>query len=285
MALLLPQAAGSTAGRVEFGQYLTITARITHIGGPTVLLEVEGWRLLTDPTFDPPGGRYNFGWGTSSRKTAGPAIDVSDVGPVDAVLLTHDQHDDNLDSAGRALLPAAGAVITTITGAKRLGGDVRGLAPWATTRLEHPGRPAIEITATPCRHGPPLGHFLAGPVVGFALGWEGQRDGVLWISGDTVLYDGVREVADRLDVSVALLHLGGVRFPVTGPARYTMTAADAIELCEAMKPRTVIPIHYEGWKHFREGRREIERELASAPADVREPFRWLELGASAEVEV
>jgi L-ascorbate metabolism protein UlaG (beta-lactamase superfamily) len=237
MALLLPQAAGSTAGRVEFGQYLTITARITHIGGPTVLLEVEGWRLLTDPTFDPPGGRYNFGWGTGSRKTAGPAIDVSDVGPVDAVLLTHDQHDDNLDPAGRALLPAAGAVITTITGAKRLGGDVRGLAPWATTRLEHPGRPAIEITATPCRHGPPLGHFLAGPVVGFALGWEGQRDGVLWISGDTVLYDGVREVADRLDVSVVLLHLGGVRFPVTGPARYTMTAADAIELCEAMNPR------------------------------------------------
>src|SRR5687768_11748373 len=93
--------------RVDFGQYLTITARITHIGGPTVLLEVEGWRLLTDPTFDPPGGSYNFGWGTGSRKTAGPAIDASDVGPVDAVLLSHDQHDDNLDPAGRALLPAA----------------------------------------------------------------------------------------------------------------------------------------------------------------------------------
>jgi hypothetical protein len=44
-----------------------------------------------------------------------------------------------------------------------------------------------------------LGHILSGPVVGFALRWEGQRNGVLWISGDTVLYDGVREVADRLD--------------------------------------------------------------------------------------
>ena len=29
--------------------------RITHVGGPTVLMEVGGWRLLTDPTFDPPG--------------------------------------------------------------------------------------------------------------------------------------------------------------------------------------------------------------------------------------
>ena len=36
--------------------------RITHIGGPTVLIQFGGWRLLTDPTFDPPGQKYNFGW-------------------------------------------------------------------------------------------------------------------------------------------------------------------------------------------------------------------------------
>ena len=40
---------------------------------------------------------------------------------------------------------------------------------------------------------------------------------MLWISGDTVLYDGVREVAERVRVDTAVLHLGGVRFPVTGP--------------------------------------------------------------------
>jgi L-ascorbate metabolism protein UlaG (beta-lactamase superfamily) len=118
---------------------------------PTVLIEVDGWRLLTDPTFDPPGRKYNFGWGTSSRKLAGPAISAADVGPIDAVLLSHDQHDDNLDDAGRALLPSAGTVVTTVSGAKRLGGNSRGLAPWQATRLEAPGRPSIEITATPCR--------------------------------------------------------------------------------------------------------------------------------------
>ena len=62
--------------------------RVTHIGGPTVLIEIGGWRLLTDPTFDPPGKRYNFGWGTSSRKLAGPALSASEVGPIDAVLLS-----------------------------------------------------------------------------------------------------------------------------------------------------------------------------------------------------
>jgi hypothetical protein len=123
-----------------------------------------------------------------------------------------------------------GAVVTTVAGAGRLGGGARGLVPWAGTQLEAAGRPTIEVTATPCRHGPPLSHPIIGDVIGFALRWEGQEHGVLWISGDTVLYDGVHEVADRLRVDTAILHLGGVQFPVTGPVRYTMTARDAVEL-------------------------------------------------------
>src|SRR5215217_2629928 len=183
------------------GQYVEILeVSLTHIGGPTVLIEVGGWRLLTDPTFDPPGRRYHFGWGTGSRKLAGPAVAPSDLGRIDAVLLTHDHHDDNLDAAGRALLPSAGAVVTTSAGARRLGGGARGLEPWAATHLEAPGRPAIEITATPCRHGPPLSHPIVGDVIGFALRWDAEAHGVLWISGDTVLYDGVRAVGERLQV-------------------------------------------------------------------------------------
>lgn len=189
--------------------------RITHIGGPTALIEVDGWRLLTDPTFDAPGRRYFFGWGTTS--------------------------------------------------------------------LQAPGRRTIEITATPCRHGPPHSRLIIGDVIGFALRWDGQQHGVLWISGDTVLYDGVREVAARLRVDTALLHLGGVRFPVSGPVRYTMTAREAIELCRLVRPRTVIPIHYEGWKHFREGRAAIEREFARAPEEIRRSIRWLPIGAEVEV--
>ena len=80
------------------------TLTFTHVGGPTALLEVDGWRILTDPTFDAPGRTYKFGWGTSSRKTAGPALSVEEVGAVDAVLLSHDHHADNLDDAGRAML-------------------------------------------------------------------------------------------------------------------------------------------------------------------------------------
>ena len=256
--------------------------RITHIGGPTVLIEFGGWRLLTDPTFDPPGRRYGFGWGAASQAT-GPTVRPSELGPIDAVLLSHDHHGDNLDDAGRAMLPSAGIVVTTVPGANRLGGNARGLAPWGTTRLEQPNRPTIEVTATPCRHGPPMSRLITGDVVGFALSWDGQQDGVLWVTGDTVMYDGLREVADLLQVDTALLHLGGVRFPVTGPVRYSTTGREAVELCRLLRPRTAIPVHYEGWSHFRQGRDAIDGEFAEAPGGIGQNLRWVPLGVPVAV--
>jgi len=265
-----------------------VEARLTRVGGPTVLIECGGWRLLTDPTFDPAGGRHRLGaplWAIASTKRRGPAIGAERIGPVDAVLLSHDHHFDNLDPAGRALLPAAGTVLTTGPGARRLGGNAVGLAPWETTRLEADGKPPIEVTATPCRHGPPLSRPLVGAVAGFSLRWEGQRHGELWFSGDTVLYRGLREVAKRLRIGTALLNLGGARFPVSGPVRYTMNAREAVELIELLEPHTAVPIHYEGWQHFREGREAIEEKLGAAPDDVRRRVRWLPIGSPAEIEV
>jgi L-ascorbate metabolism protein UlaG (beta-lactamase superfamily) len=259
--------------------------RVTHIGGPTVLLEIEGWRLLTDPTFDPPGRRYSFGWGTSSRKLTGPAMTADELGPIDAVLLTHDHHADNLDDAGRRLLPSVGDALTTVAGARRLGAPVRGLAPWDVTTLSDDDRPTIHVTATPCRHGPPGSRPIVGDVVGFSLRWDGQRHGEVWITGDTVLYKDLRQVSDRLDVGTAIVHLGGVRFPVTGPVRYTMTARQVIDLLTPMHATTIVPVHYEGWTHFREGREAIEDTLAAAPASVSGRVRWASIGEPLVIDV
>lgn len=259
--------------------------RLTHVGGPTVLIEVGGWRILTDPTFDDPGRRYSFGWGAGSRKVTGPAVAAEALGPIDAALLSHDHHGDNLDAAGRALLPSLGTVVTTMPGARRLGGRSQGLRPWSSLHLEAPGRMPIEVTATPCRHGPPLSRPIVGDVIGFALRWDGQDHGVLWISGDTVLFDGVREVAERLRVDTAIVHLGGVRFPITGPIRYTMTAQKAVQLCEVIRPRTVIPVHYEGWRHFRQPQTMIEEAFARSPEHIRRSLRRLPLGTPIELGV
>jgi L-ascorbate metabolism protein UlaG (beta-lactamase superfamily) len=236
---------------------------ITHIGGPTTLLELDGVRLLVDPTFDAPGRRYSFGWGTSSRKTAGPALAVADLGRIDAVLLTHDQHADNLDDAGRALLSTVPRVITTPAGARRLGAS--GLRPWESTKVGD-----VEITATPSRHGPAWAVPIVGPTTGVALRASSET---VWISGDTVVFPGVLKVADRFDVDIAVLHLGKVQFGRTGPARFTMTGRDAVRLCSAIRPRTIVPVHYEGWSHFHEGRAEIS---AAFPQGA---LTWLVPGA------
>lgn len=258
-------------------------ARVTHVGGPTVLLEVAGWRILTDPTFDPPGRRYSFGWGGSSRKLTGPALGPDAVGAVDVVLLSHDHHGDNLDDAGRAFLERAPVVVSTPSAARRLGGAVRGLRPWETTVVEAPGRPSLEVTATPCRHGPPLSRPVVGEVAGFALRWGDAPRPTVWMTGDTVLYDGVLEAARRLTVDLAIVHVGDVRFPITGPVHYSMTAREAIELCAVLRPRTAIPVHYEGWSHFHEGRPAIEAALADAPPSVRSAFRIVPLGTAIDL--
>ena len=179
--------------------------RITHVGGPTVLIEVGGWRLLTDPTFDAPGRKYNFGWGTSSRKLAGAgdrrrrrsARSTPSCSPTTTTTTT------STTPAGRCC-PRPGRSSPPCPGRSGSAATPAGSRPGRRPTLEAPGRTPIEITATPCRHGPPLSHPIVGEVVGFALRWDGQEHGVLWISGDTVLYDGVREVADRLEVDTAI---------------------------------------------------------------------------------
>jgi len=257
--------------------------KLTYVGGPTALIEVAGLRLLTDPTFDPPGRRYNFGWGTSSVKLDGPALSAEQLAPIDAVLLSHDHHDDNLDDAGRAMLPTATRVITTPAGEKRLGANATGLAPWSSTVLSAAGGTEVRITATPCRHGPPLSKPIVGEVVGFVLEWEGQRDGALWITGDTVWFGGLAEVARRFDVGTAIVHLGGVRFPITGPARYTMNAAEAVRVCRDFDLANLVPLHFEGWKHFRQGPSEVRSAFAAA--GIEERVRWPIPGEPVAIEV
>ncbi|MFL6061516.1 MAG: MBL fold metallo-hydrolase [Marmoricola sp.] len=259
-------------------------ARITHIGGPTALIEVAGWRILTDPTFDPPGKRYFFGWGTTSRKLAGPSRTPEELGRIDAVLVSHHHHGDNLDPSAEALLPQWGTTYTTRKGAAALGPHCHGMAAWETATLEAPGRPAITITATPCRHGVAGSDPITGPVIGFALAWEGQQHGQLWITGDTVLYPALREVPRRIDVGTLLIHLGAVRFRyLSGPLHYTMDARAGAELIDLVEPRTVVPVHYEGWSHFSQDRPVAEPVLATSRFADR--VTWLDPGQATTVEV
>ena len=252
--------------------------QLTYIGGPSALLEIGGLRILTDPTFDPAGGEYRAAT-YSLHKTQGPALALERIGRVDLVLLSHDHHFDNLDHAGREMLPAAGRVLTTRAGAERLGASVLGLAPWETHEVALADGSHLRISATPARHGPAGGD--RGPVIGFVLERTGAAGDALYFSGDTVWYEGVAEVAQRFRVSLALLCMGAARVAAAGPAPLTFTAAEGVEFARAFPHATLVPLHHEGWAHFSESRSDIERAFRAAKLEER--LRWLGPGVRTEL--
>jgi L-ascorbate metabolism protein UlaG (beta-lactamase superfamily) len=247
--------------------------RLTYIGGPTLLIELAGLRLLTDPTFDPAGAEIRAG-AYVLQKSEGPAIPAGKVGHLDAVLLSHEHHFDNLDEAGRQVLASADRVLTTDAAVTKLGGRTVALAPWRTVELAGP-EGTVRITGTPARHGP--AHLDRGPVTGFVLETAGAP--TIYLSGDTVWYDGVAEVAARYPVSIAVLFLGAARVEAVGPWNLTFTAEEAVEAARAFAQATIVPLHYEGWKHFSESRGDIERAFRTAGLEDR--LVWLPRGTPA----
>lgn len=228
---------------------------ITLIGGPTALIEIDGFRLLTDPTFDAPGP-YQLPHVTL-EKTVGPALKADAIGPVDAVLLSHDQHSDNLDNSGRALLSKVKRVLTTEIGAKRLGGHVEGMAPWDTTEIRNRDGLTLTITATPARHGPAGIEPLAGDVIGFVVTSSKKDSRPVYISGDTTWFDGVAEVARRFKCGVVLPFAGAAQ--TRGPFHLTMDTNDTIETARAFPDAVIVPVHTEGWKHFRQNSEDLRK--------------------------
>lgn len=231
---------------------------ITVLSGPTVLIEYAGLRLLTDPTFDEPGD-YEMS-GLPIRKTTAPPTAPTDLGHLDAVLLSHDEHVDNLDRTGRDLLSRVPTTLTTTSAAGRLGGSARGLEPWEEHTLHAADGTAVTITAVPARHGPEGSEPYTGDVTGFVLSAHGHP--LVHVSGDNASMDAVREVAARFGpVDTAVLFLGGVSSPAFfDGALLTFDDADAVVATRVLEARRVVPAHLEGWSHYSGG---IEQLVAT----------------------
>jgi L-ascorbate metabolism protein UlaG (beta-lactamase superfamily) len=250
---------------------------ITLIGGPTALIEIDGFRLLTDPTFDAPGS-YELPH-VKLEKLSGPALTAEAIGRVDAVLLSHDQHADNLDHAGKEFLARADRVLTTTIGAQRLGGRAEGLLPWTTTELTGKGERSLSVTATPARHGPAGIEPLAGDVIGFVLASKDSRP--IYISGDTVWYDGVAEVAKRFKAGVVVPFAGAAQ--TRGPFHLTMDTNDTIETARAFPDAVIVPLHTDGWAHFKQNASDLRRSFDTLGFGPR--LKLLEPGVKTVIEL
>ena len=196
--------------------------RITWLGHSTVLIELGGVRLLTDPVL-------------RSRifhlRRAGPP--PARPQSVDAVLLSH-VHYDHLDLPSlRALEPRPRLLCPTGAGpllAKAGFPDLDELVPGASVALQ-----GVHVKATPAEHGG--SRRPGGPVVqplGFVV--RGERS--VYFAGDTDLFG---EMSELGPVDVALLPVAGYS-PKLGPGH--LDARRAAEAAALVQARIAVPIHW-----------------------------------------
>lgn len=259
---------------------------ITQIDTACMLIDINGYRIVTDPAFDAAGNTYQSGSGRILKKTGSPALHPDELGHVDLVLVSHDQHKDNLDNSGREFLHTVPQIISTKEARERLGlTTLTGIDEWDTVRIDTDKVPGLRITGTPCMHGSDEElHRIAGHVLGFILEWDGQQHGALYISGDTVYFKGIEEVAERYTVDTAILHIGRAGFPAQIGERYlTFTTEEAIRTAELLKVNKVVPTHQEGWEHFQENREKSKEEIIAA--GLGDKLVWLMAGQPEVLEV
>ncbi|MEV0550518.1 MBL fold metallo-hydrolase [Nocardia salmonicida] len=229
-------------------------AAALHIGGPTLRFRYGGLTWLTDPTFDEPG---DYPGPITLHKLSGPAVPVEEIGAIDVVLLSHDQHADNLDNAGRALLARVDTVLSTPDAADRIEG-VRGLVPWETATVG-----AVEITAVPALHGPQGCEPFSGVVTGFVLRAPGEP--TVYVSGDNASVELVEQIVERIGrIDAAVLNIGGANVGRFGDSDVTLNARTAVAAAEALGDAVIVAVHAEGWGHFSESLDYLERTFAYA---------------------
>lgn len=191
--------------------------KITLIGHSSVLIELAGIKLLTDPWF---GVHGNLAY----RRTAPASVTRDQIGSVDAVLVSHNHwdHTDRRFLRSQPLsvpifAPRAAAWETRLHGATH----VTGLRWWQSQSLG-----PLRVTAVPAIH-------LAIPC-GYVIEGEGET---IYFAGDTYYGSFMRKIGQLFKLDLALLPVTTFRIPMT------MGEKSAVRAVAGLAPRAVIPIH------------------------------------------
>jgi L-ascorbate metabolism protein UlaG (beta-lactamase superfamily) len=205
---------------------------VLYVGHSTVVVEVDGTRLLTDPLL---------------RRRAGHLLrtgPIPDVGNLDAVLISHAHHD-HLDLPSLARLDSAIPVVVPRGLARLLKGRESvtevvegdeltfGTVTVRATHAEHEGR----------RHG----SRAAGPALGYAI--TGSRR--VYFAGDTDLFPGMSGLVPNLDL--ALIPIWG--WGATLGRGLHLDPRRAAEALGLLKPRLAVPIHWGTYRPLHRGTR------------------------------
>ena len=244
--------------------------RVTYLGHATVLLELGGRRLLTDPVLS---NRL-----LHLRRRSSPV--TAQLEPLDWVLISHLHHDHLHPASLRRLGGNPGAVAPV--GGKRLlkragFSDVREVRVRETVQLGD-----LKLEAVPASH--PGGRPPLGPAAD-ALGFIISGGARVYFAGDTDLFD---EMGELCDLDLALVPVWGWGTSIGEGHLDPIRAAEAVR---RLRPRVAIPIHWGtflpigSFRRHRHRLHEPPREFARLAAEVAPEVdvRVLEPGESTEL--
>lgn len=228
-----------------------MTGSLLFIGTATTLIRYAGFTVLTDPNFLHRGQRAYLGHGLWSRRRTEPALPIEELPELDLVVLSH-LHGDHFDRVTRHGLDGRVPIATTPHAANRLerwGFAPRALDTWQATQLTRDGA-TVRVTALPGRHARGPARRLLPPVMGSLLEFSapGVPDLRIYLSGDTLYYDGLRAIRDRYgQADLGVLHLGGTR--ILG-LTVTMDGRQGVDLLHLLEPAAAVGIHHDDYGVF-----------------------------------
>ncbi|MFE2757883.1 MBL fold metallo-hydrolase [Actinosynnema sp. NPDC059335] len=220
------------------------------VGNATTVLRLGPFTLLTDPNFLHRGQWTHIGQGVVARRLKDPAVGIGALPPLDAVVLSH-FHGDHFDRVASRGLDRDLPILTTPHAARRLGRrgfrEPVALSTWEDLSLTKGGA-GVTVTALPGRHARGRLARLLPPVMGSMVEYRATPGAAplrLYLSGDTLVHDDLREIRERYpSIDVAVLHLGGTK--VLG-VLLTMDGAQGVDLLELLRPRQAVPVHYDDY--------------------------------------
>ena len=247
------------------------TGSVQFIGTATVLIRYQGLTILTDPNFLHRGEHVHLGYGLRSKRLTNPAIEWSQLPPIDLVLLSH-LHEDHFDKAVQERLDRATVIVTTREASENLRrmGFRRTvpLSTWDVLEVSK-GAARLTMTAMPGRHGSPVVAALLPTVMGAMLDFAAEGHHAryrMYISGDTLVFDDIALIPHRYPgIDLALLHLGGTR--ILKAVKVTMDGKDGVEMLRILAPERAIPIHYNDYDVFKSPLSDFDTEVRAAGLD------------------